>query len=416
MHATPAVPHIKRVPPGVWTALTWCAATAYSFMMYIRLPGEWQPTIYPVPVLAGSTLGLVNTVVATVLSLTGSYLLRRRPLVAIGVLLAASVVETTALSVGAIPLLQFLAVDVALCFVAAGWRRTVSVAALVMAIGTLTAFLSARLLNGWGIGTSTELAVALTAVVAWLVGNSTHQARRYAENLGAQIATQAATAERLRIARELHDMVAHTIGIVALQAGAARMVIETQPARARTALGEVEAASRETLAGLRRMLGALRQAGDGPESTPHLPAEGLADVDRLVAATTAAGVRVDLHWQGEHSPLPPEIDLAAYRIVQESITNVVKHSGGRSCKVSIVRTDDEISIEITDNGRTAGETSHPAAPTTTVPALTAHCAPGGYGLLGMRERVSLLHGEFVAAARPEGGFRVAARLPVAGTA
>src|SRR5262249_1808219 len=152
--------------------------------------------------------------------------------------------------------------------------------------------------------TSTELAVAMTAAIAWLIGNSAHQAREHAEDMRAQAATQAVTTERLRIARELHDAVAHNIGIVALQAGAARRVIDPQPTRAPAALKGVETSSRETLSGLRRMLGALRQAE--AEAAPLHEMPGLADVDRLAEATTAAGVHVDVRWRGEPRPLPPE--------------------------------------------------------------------------------------------------------------
>jgi signal transduction histidine kinase len=188
-------------------------------------------------------------------------------------------------------------------------------------------------------------------------------------------------------------MVAHSTGIIALQAGAARRVIDTQPSRARDALGEIENASREVLAGLRRTLGVLR------ERDPDHPAggtpPGLADVDRLAAATAAAGVRVDVRWLGQRRSLPQEISLAAYRVIQEAVTNVVRHADTRACEVTVDCRKAELSVEVVDAGRGHGTTTEP-----------------GYGLLGMRERVSLLHGEFSAAPRPEGGFRVTARLPV----
>ncbi len=395
MLATPPIPLLKRVPPGAWTALTWCAGGAFTFLIRMRLPGEAEPAVR-----AGALFyrwdGLTTLTVATALALGGSRLLRRRPTAALVLMLAGSVIASLALSVGAIPPAQFLAVDVALCLIAADRPRRTSLAALALTLAVLAGYLTTRLLCGWSVGTSTELAVAMTAVIAWLIGNSTHQARDHAQQLGAQAAAQAVTAERLRIARELHDMVAHSIGIVALQAGAARRVIDTQPERARDALGEVETASRETLSGLRRMLGALRQAE--PEAEPLDPAPGLADVERLAAATTAAGVRVDVRWLGERRPLPPEIDVSAYRIIQEAVTNVVRHAGTHSCEVSIDYGDEELSIGVDDGGRGGG------------PVDT------GYGLAGMRERVALLHGDFTAEPRPEGGFRVTARLPVpAGT-
>ncbi|MFD3517153.1 sensor histidine kinase [Streptomyces sp. NPDC058657] len=243
---------------------------------------------------------------------------------------------------------------------------------------------------------------ALVLLVAGGAGYSVRERRRHAAALGAQAAAQAVTAERLRIARELHDMVAHSIGIIAIQAGVGSRVIDTQPQEARNALTAIETTSRDTLSGLRRMLGALRQAGPvglpqepGASAPPLDPAPGLGDLDRLAATTSAAGVRVDVEWVGERLPLPAELDLSAYRIVQEAVTNVVRHARTRSCRVTVTQRDEEIAVEVVDDGPGGGRT------------------PGtGYGLAGMRERVALLHGEFSAGARPGGGFRVAARLPL----
>ncbi|WP_329120616.1 sensor histidine kinase [Streptomyces sp. NBC_01465] len=394
--APPRLPLHKRVPPGAWAALAWCAGLAFTFLVRVRLPGESQPGEQ-----ASAQFfrweGLMHTALGTALALTGSGLLRRRPLVALGLLIAATVISTTALGVGEIQLPQFLAVAVALYAVAVSLPQRVSAIAGALAVATPVVHGFVRLTMGWPIGTSTLVAVALTALVAWLLGDSTRQAREHAVQLSAQAAAQAVTAERLRIAREMHDMVAHSIGIIALQAGAAARVIETQPGRARDALSEVETAGRETLSGLRRMLGALRQAEPAGHDAPaelH-PAPGLADLEDLAAATTAAGVRVEVLWEGERRQLPPEVDLSAYRIIQESITNVVRHSGADSCRVTVSGGPGELSVEIVDDGRGRGAPSDP-----------------GFGLVGMRERVSLLHGEFSAAPRPGGGFRVAAKLPL----
>ena len=400
MPATPRLPLLKRIPPGVWTALIWCAGLALTMLMRFRLPGQEEADAYRTVLLSSAKWeGWALLTLGTVMTLGGGVLMRRRPLSALALLLSGSIAGTSALSVGAIPLLQFLAVDLALYFIAAARTRRTGIMAICMALCTLAGYLAVRLLNGWAIGTTTELIVALTAVIAWLIGDSMHQSRVHSEQVRAQAAAQAVTAERLRIARELHDMVAHTIGIVALQAGAARRVIDTRPELAREALGEVEIASRETLSGLRRMLGALRRAepGHAPEAAPldPAPAPGLADIDRLAERTTAAGVRVDVRWQGEQRPLPPETGMSAYRIVQEAVTNVVRHAGTPSCQVTVDCRDEELAIEVVDSGNGPGR-----------------AADTGYGLLGMRERVGLLHGEFSAAPRPGGGFRVAARLPV----
>ncbi|WP_328843946.1 sensor histidine kinase [Streptomyces sp. NBC_00258] len=400
MPATPRLPLLKRIPPGVWTAVIWCAGLALTMLMRFRLPGQEEADAYRTVLLSSAKWeGWTLLALGTALTLGGCVLMRRRPLWALALMLAGSIAATSALSVGAIQLLQFLAVDLTLYFIAAARARRTGIVAISMALCTLAGFLAVRVLSGWAIGTTTELIVALTAVIAWLIGDSMHQSRVHAEQVRAQAAAQAVTAERLRIARELHDMVAHTIGIVALQAGAARRVIDTRPELAREALGEVENASRETLSGLRRMLGALRRAepGHAPEETPldPSPAPGLADIDRLAERTTAAGVRVEVRWQGERHTLPPEIGMSAYRIVQEAVTNVVRHAGTRSCQVTVDCRDEELAIEVVDSGNGPGR-----------------AAATGYGLLGMRERVGLLHGEFSAAPRPEGGFRVAARLPV----
>jgi signal transduction histidine kinase len=244
-----------------------------------------------------------------------------------------------------------------------------------------------------GTGGWRGLLVLSLMAVAGLVGNSVRQARQYAQRLSARTAAAAVTGERLRISRELHDMVAHSIGIIALQAGAAARVIDTQPDGARQALIAVETTSRETLSGLRRLLGGLRDGELGAEPAPLQPAPGLADVGQLAAVTTAAGVRVDVHWHGERRPLPPDIDQSAYRIIQESVTNVVRHAGAPSCKVYITYLDGALSIEVTDRGWGGADDA-------------------GFGLTGMRERVALLRGEFTAGPRPGGGFGVLARLPV----
>ena len=187
------------------------------------------------------------------------------------------------------------------------------------------------------LATSQVVTATLSTIIAWLIGYLIRQGHAHADALRSQAELQAVTAERLRIARELHDMVAHSIGVIAIQAGTGRRVIDTQPAEARNALSAIEAASRETLSGLRRMLGALRRTE--PQGMPGLaapnPAPGLADLDRLAATTMDAGIQVDVQWQGQRYPVPADIDLSAYRIVQEAVANVVRHSGASSCRVLI---------------------------------------------------------------------------------
>ncbi|MFF0966898.1 sensor histidine kinase [Streptomyces sp. NPDC003703] len=404
MSATVPPPPLRRVPPSGWTALVWCASTLFTLLTTVRLPGETEPGQWPAAQLYRWD-GLTVTVLSTALVLYGGLLLGRRPLVALAVLIAAAIGETTTLGVGELPMAQYLAVAVALYFVAAGRPRRTAAAGLALAVGTLVGFVAFRVLSGWSAGVSAELAVALVTVIAWLLGSSAHQSREHARRMNERAAAQAVTAERLRIAREMHDTVAHSIGIIALQAGAAARVAATQPDAAREAMRAVEATGRETLAGLRRMLVALRETDTGSidptgPTDPAGPTDragslgpvgpvGLGDLDRLAAATTAAGVRVEVRR------LPPDVDLSAFRIVQESVTNVVRHSGAPVCRVIVDYGDDALALEVTDDGR-----GHGTATDT------------GFGLAGMRERVALLHGEFSAAPRPEGGFRVAARLPL----
>lgn len=447
MSATPSAPFFKRLPPGGWAAVAWGAGIAFTALLRIRVPGQEGPDVLPGFVILRWD-GLCMLAVGTLLTLRGSALLARRPTAALHHLLVASVIASTPLGVTAIPFAQYLAVDVALYAIAAARPRREAWRALLLALGLLVVYLAVRLLAGWSAGTTSGLAVALTALVAWLLGRSEGQAREYAEQSRAQVAEQAVTAERLRIAREMHDTVAHSIGIVALQAGAARRVIDTQPEGARQALAEIETASRETLAGLRRMLGALRTAdqadatfadrteeafrtetavetamdtaargesalGTGtaggrateqpgparPRGLPEMP--GLAALDRLAEATGAAGVRVAVRRVGAPLPLPPDIDLSAFRLVQESVTNVVRHSGADACTVTVDQRDPEaVALTVEDPGPAPGrERERPGGGT-------------GYGLVGMRERVGLLHGEFAAGPRPGGGFRVTARLPL----
>lgn len=369
--------------------MIWCSYTVYSVRMYLGILGMHDPW-------GLSRSAWLLLAAATVVAVVGSVMLHRWSLSALGLLLAASIVAALAHDSPTISLAHYLAADVALGVIVANRSRLAWIAALVAMLAVLPGYAIIRIQlgeSGQQLGWSLN---ALTAAVAWLAGNSTRLARTYTQELRARTAAEAATAERLRISRELHDIVAHSIGVIALQSGAAARVIDTQPQRARDALREVETASRETLAGLRQVLGAIRRTGPGQDpGAPCEPAPGLADVERLVAATTAAGVRVDVQWLGERRPLPVDVELAAYRIIQESVTNVIRHAGASSCQVLIDSQQDKLAIDVTDSGHGPGST-----------------AGSGHGLPGMRERAALLGGDLTAGPRPEGGFRVTARLPV----
>jgi signal transduction histidine kinase len=344
--------------------------------------------------------------------LASALLLRRMPLMALAVTLAGSVAPSLApheeIPASSLQVVVACAAGLEVCYMAATRTRRVSLTGVAMAgaglpILVLEFPLPDQLPNGRS-GTPVPLitvVVPLAVIIAWLIGNSVRQARARTELVRAQSAAQTVMAERLRIARDLHDIVAHSIGIIAIQAGSGRSVCDASPAEARDALAAIEATSRETLSGLRRMMTGLRRADaePGPGQAPLGPAPGLADIDRLAAMTLDAGVQVDVEWLGSREPLPADIDLSAFRIIQEAVTNVVRHAGTDRCLVWIDQQEGYLSIEVTDSGRGA-------------PVSKIGAAGTGYGITGMRERAALLGGDFCAGPHPGGGFRVAARLPV----
>jgi signal transduction histidine kinase len=326
-------------------------------------------------------------------------LLRRRPLLALGLMLFVLVAMVLLLNSRGgggyssnLWYAQSVAVDIAVGFIAANHPNRTSTAALVSTLVVEIVCAAYYTLGGPSF-TSVAAFMILALVVVWLMGRSIGQRREHGEAQRAQAAVQAVQAERLRIARELHDMIAHSIGVIAIQAGVGGRVMDTQPAEARKALNAIEDTSRETLAGLRRMLGGLRRADLG--SAPLDPTPGLADLDGLVGRSLAAGVRVEVGRHGHVRALPADIDLSAFRIIQEALTNVIRHAGAHDCRVVLDYRDEELRVEVTDDGR--GTTGDP------VP---------GYGIAGMRERAALLHGHFSAGPRAEGGFGVSVRLPV----
>jgi signal transduction histidine kinase len=217
--------------------------------------------------------------------------------------------------------------------------------------------------------------------------------------------------ERLRIARDLHDVVAHHIALVNVQAGVAAHVMDKRPDQAKEALAHVREASRSALNELRVTVGLLRQSGD-PEA-PTEPAPGLAVLDELVDTVRRAGLPVEVACTDRRPPLPAAVDLAAYRVIQEALTNVRKHAGpGARAEVSVVRVGSTAEITVIDNGAGGGGCCAADAPG----GGDGHGLPGngggGHGLLGMRERVTALGGTLTAGPRYGGGFRVHAILPV----
>jgi signal transduction histidine kinase len=207
-------------------------------------------------------------------------------------------------------------------------------------------------------------------------------------------AKRRASEERLRIARDLHDVLAHNISLINVQAGVALHLMDERPEQARTALAAIKDASTEALGELRHVLDILRQ---DHESAPRTPTSGLGRLDELIAKTQAAGLQVTMQVEGTPRALPSKVDLAAFRIVQEALTNVTRHAGQAHATISIGYGANDLNLLIDDDGSGASREI---------------ASSGGKGISGMRERATALDGEFEAGPRPDGGFRVRARLPL----
>ncbi|MBT2367335.1 sensor histidine kinase [Streptomyces sp. ISL-10] len=214
-------------------------------------------------------------------------------------------------------------------------------------------------------------------------------ARERAERAAAE--KRRADEERLRIARELHDVLAHSISVINVQAGVGLALLDTDPEQARTALTTIKAASKEALGEVRQVLDTLRTPGDAPRA----PAPGLARLPELVEQAASTGLTVDVETTGSVPALSPGTDLAAFRIVQEALTNVVRHSGSRTARVRIAYAAGRLDLRVDDDG----------------PATGSDAGGSGNGLAGMRERAAALGGTIDAGPRPDGGFRVRAELP-----
>jgi signal transduction histidine kinase len=250
--------------------------------------------------------------------------------------------------------------------------------------------------------TSLPTVLAALAVGAWLIVlfaaaeaiRERRQRAAEARQAREREARRRADEERLRIARELHDVLAHNISLINVQSGVALHLIDDQPEQARSALSAINQASADALREVRSVLGVLR---GNREQAPLAPTVGLGQLDELVSRAAAAGVEVALRVGGDRRPLPASVDLAAFRIVQESLTNVVRHAGASAATVELTYGDGELQIQIDDDGRGTGLASDDGS---------------GSGIAGMRERAAALGGEFEAGPLSDGGFRVRARLPI----
>jgi signal transduction histidine kinase len=261
-------------------------------------------------------------------------------------------------------------------------------------------------------------AVAACPLVAGVLGHSVRNRRAYlaameeralrAEQSRDSEARRRVAEERVRIARELHDLVAHQITLANAQATVAAHLFDTRPEQTRKSLKELVETTSDALDELRATVGLLRQSGDA--AVPAEPAPGLSRLPTLLESFRRAGLEVSAHQEGTARPLPPGVDLTAYRIVQEALTNVTKHAGTRSARVRLVWNRDRVTITVADNGGGAARMASAAAAGPR--AATAGDRPPGYGLIGMRERATAVGGQLSAGRRPEGGFLVSAQLPL----
>ncbi|MFE5398049.1 sensor histidine kinase [Streptomyces sp. NPDC056568] len=366
----------------------------------------------------GVTWGLrTPDVLSLVLMAVGAAALvfrRRAPLVVLAVTGCVSVVESVTGDPRAPVVMSTV---VALYTVAASTDRPTTWRAGLL---TMTVLTGAAMLAGplpwyaqenlavfaWtGIGASAGDAVRSRRAFVQAIRDRAEKAERTRE----EEARRRVAEERLRIARDLHDVVAHHIALVNVQAGVAAHVMDKRPDQAKEALAHVRAASRSALDELRATVGLLRQSGD--PKAPTEPAPGLDRLDELVATFHHAGLHVEVARADQGTDLPAAVDLAAYRIIQEALTNVQKHAGTRAkAEVSVVRVGPDIEVTVLDDG--AGGDDAPGVPGTPGAPAETGADGGGHGLLGMRERVAAVGGTLTTGPRYGGGFRVHAILPV----
>ncbi|WP_347056882.1 sensor histidine kinase [Blastococcus sp. HT6-30] len=334
------------------------------------------------------------------------------------VLVLASMAMVVFVALGYPPSLSGYAVLVALYGVAAQCPRRLSVPGLLLAaLPMLVVYLQWRAEYTWG----SALQDGLLAAAAWSLGDAARTRRLQAVALAERAreaeanreahSREAVAQERLRIARELHDVMAHSMSVIAVQAGVGRHVMDRDPETARKALGVIEDSSRRTLTEMRQLLGVLRVddgpgsgsggAASAPASAGRGPQPGLDRLDELLAGARATGLVVALTVNGTARSLPPQLDLAAYRILQEALTNAAKHAGPAEIRVVLTWRPDRLEVDISDDGRGP------------VGGRESRGTPGGYGLIGLQERATSVGGELEAGPDPRGGFRVRARLPLA---
>jgi signal transduction histidine kinase len=350
-------------------------------------------------------------VAATVVAFAGLIVRRRRPFVALGIASACAEV-VLALSRGhelvlAAPLIALYTVGDQV----GGRRHALGVGGGVVAIFAVTHALWGSDNAGFGSGSEAGFGAVNLALVAFgglalAVGDAARsrrayiaeveeRARRAERDREMEVARRIAE-ERLRIARDLHDVVGHHLALINVQAGVAEHVLEDRPVQAHEALGHIRFSCREALGDLQQIVGLLRQPDDPAEPTE--PVAGLDALPDLLDSFRRSGLTVETVRTGEPGPIPATVDLTAYRVIQESLTNAFKYAGGARVRVAVAYTERELCVEVEDDGP-GGDPDTGAA-------------DSGHGIIGMRERVTALGGGFTAGTRPEGGFHVTAALPL----
>jgi signal transduction histidine kinase len=377
-----------------WAIDAAIAAAVIAFEVYIsRSADSWNPHA-PQHAPPGA-LALV------LLALGGAALLARRRY-PVAVLLVTLV---TAISAGALGAKAIWFAVIVAFFTAILARQRAA------AIGSLIIGYVASVWPPWQIGqashTTVTSAIVLAAglvfllVVAELIRIRSQRAAALERSREEELRRRASE-ERMRMARDLHDVVAHNISVINVQANTALHLMDRQPERARTALATINDVSKQALVELRSVLGVLRDV-DGHDDAPRTPAPGLARLGDLVETAAAAGLTVRVQEDGQPAPLPADVDLTAYRIIQEALTNSARHSGGTTATVRLVFGDGGLRVEVDDDGAARGAGQPPA-----------RANGSGNGIAGMTERAAALGGTLEAGPRRDGGFGVRAWLPARG--
>ena len=369
---------LRRVDPRTWDALLALGVVAVGLLAFAlrdQRPDEPPAALgYALVVVAGSSLAW-----------------RRRAPITVATIVSAAV--ATASLLGYWP--EFVAMLWIAVYSAAAYTERDRLVRLLLPVALLTS-VAISVGERWDRGLNwVEILsdLIVTFGVPILLGRMTFNRRRRIVRDREFATREAVAAERAAIARELHDVVAHHMSVMVVQAGAARAVSASDPAATAEALRQIEASGRTGLTEMRRLLEVLKAEEDGNGLAPQ---PGLARLSELLDAMRASGLPVEAVVEGSPRPLPPGVDLSAYRIVQEALTNALRHAGGASARVVVRYDPGVVELEVADDG--PGPPEDPEA-------------SGGHGLIGMRERVQLFGGELEAGPRPGGGFLLRARLP-----